>query len=373
MLTTFPQGLRRARALTRREDGQTLIEMLVVILVIGVLIGAGATFIIGQFNANARSFQLFQQETALQQTNNFLNARLSAMSFDEGSQDSIGTTLSTGEIDVSTGETTSVEVACSSSPNQCINPLSVAGDQLVFRSQGVCYRVFYVSTNKQLDVAIAAPAGSSPNLTCTGSAIDPVRGPNEPLPSGNVTSSVCSDTSFDPVLDDPYHSLCGSMDAAYTSGTCSVAHCYTVSVLADNVVAAPPPGAAPTVSSCSYGAPPDTYPTLATGSGTSGTVGVFTYCATVGVPTGNLTDPVPALNADSVAPTSPPGYSPWYTDDNTSSSSDIDPTDPSTCPTSDTHSDECIEDLYLTLYLGPNSTSTVSIQNEPFQSLISIG
>jgi type II secretory pathway pseudopilin PulG len=240
--------------------------MLVVILIVGILIGGGATFLISLFNASARSFQSFQQQTTLQQATGFISSRLNAMT----SSDDIGTTINTGSVNAGIG----ITVNCSTSPADCINPLSVAGDQLVFQSQGTCYRLYYIQSSQQLDVASDAPISGS----CTGTPIDPVRGPNE------IAPEACGAANYDPVLDDP----------SDTSNSCvsGLPESYTVAQLAGDITATAPSHGAPTTGVCGTGSPPSSYPTLQ----------VFTYCngglSAAGQPNSSLDPPdVAAMGA----------------------------------------------------------------------------
>jgi hypothetical protein len=152
-------------ARVRRQRGTTMIEMCMVMLLMGIL-SIGITYIvIGLFNAQARASAMDMQLNTSSRVIDYFDSHLSS---------------------VDVGD-------CGLSSGGSINPVSLAGDQLVCRHEDECYRFFYVARAAQLRVA-SSSIGCGP--------ISPKRGPNEAVDDGGFQLEV-GDPLYDAVLDDP--------------------------------------------------------------------------------------------------------------------------------------------------------------------------
>ena len=103
------------------------------------------------------------------------------------------------------------EVGLTTDGGTKINPVSLAGDQVVFAHGSRCVRLYYVARNTELDAAVSTNGCAD---------IAPTRGPNEYVTDYGYTVNDPANPLYDPVLDYP-DSL---------PSTCSVF------MLADNVV-----------------------------------------------------------------------------------------------------------------------------------------
>lgn len=91
-----------------------------------------------------------------------------------------------------------------------INPLSIAGDQVIFTDSGTCTRLFYIKRMKQLRSVTRA--------SCADPLIVPERGPNEALLDDDDGDGFAEsgDADFDPAID--------SLAPSYTT-TCQGSEC----------------------------------------------------------------------------------------------------------------------------------------------------
>lgn len=154
----------------RAERGFLLIEMMITISVLGVLLLVLAGLFTTVYNSLIISEQRLQQRERAQAALGWASSHLAAARGPFGLADS----------------------------GEGIGPLSISADQLVFRSGGRCYRIFWRERTSELRGASA--------LDCT--SLKPVRGPNERDGSGDwliVTDQ--NDPAYDPVLDDPARSF----------------------------------------------------------------------------------------------------------------------------------------------------------------------
>lgn len=170
----------------RQADGFTLVELMVVVAILGILGGATVTLISSIFESNVRSQQRLDQQTQVESLFGFLASRMATARRPVG-------------LDKSSG--------CSGSQTNCINPLSIAGDQLVFESGGVCYRIFYLKSQKQIRGATANDCGSGTTGGSGANSILPKRGPNEIIADSSANGGNGDnvwqegETYYDPVLD----------------------------------------------------------------------------------------------------------------------------------------------------------------------------
>lgn len=147
--------LRLRRGLIVNNRGFTLVELIVVMAVASILMVGMVSMFDSMDRAVRRVDRIGQQQTTFTQVASFLDNRLS------GADKTLG-------------------VAGANPP--AINPVSMAGDQIVFTRGSKCYRLFYIESSKELRMAAAS--------SC--STIEPTRGPNDP--NGGSPPS-------DPVLD----------------------------------------------------------------------------------------------------------------------------------------------------------------------------
>lgn len=153
----FPSLIARLRSLRLRDNsGFTLVELMVVVAILSILGAATVTLISSIFESNVRSQQRLDQQTQIESLYGFLASRMAI------AQRPVGLQKNTG---------------CPGDNNPCINPLSIAGDQLLFTSGGVCYRIFYLRDQKSIRGATANNCDD----------IAPKRGPNETLPDNGQT------------------------------------------------------------------------------------------------------------------------------------------------------------------------------------------
>lgn len=152
-------------ACLREQRGFTLIEVMIVIVILAVLTAGSLSLVTFIFDSNIRSGQILNQQATVQESFGFMTARLAKVS------PPIGTLNSTGAK---------------------INPLSIAGDQVMFRSNGLCVRVWYAKWAEQIRAKTSA--------SCTSAAIALVRGPNQtPIRGGNKAQP--GDSDYDVALD----------------------------------------------------------------------------------------------------------------------------------------------------------------------------
>ena len=172
--------LTRIRKL-RRQEGFTLIEMMIVVTILGILATVSATLVSVLFTANLRSSQAGSQQTTIENTFGFLSSRVALVQY--------------GGVGVGDGGTS-------------IDPLSLAGDQILFTSsfrspdgssstEEVCFRLSYLAALGEIRVSSLPGACSSQG----NEAILPRRGPNAYLWEGGSQFQEPGDADFDPAID----------------------------------------------------------------------------------------------------------------------------------------------------------------------------
>lgn len=82
-----------------------------------------------------------------------------------------------------------------------VKPVSLAGDQLVFKRNHVCYRMFYLADTREMNLASYNPAatGETEAEKQLCNSIRAVRGPSQEAPEDIQPT----DSLYDPVLDNP--------------------------------------------------------------------------------------------------------------------------------------------------------------------------
>lgn len=197
--------LRRACA---AQEGFTLIEILVAMVVTGFVLVAAFYLVSGIFNSDTRSTQDLSTRDALAKATEYLSLNLGP--------------ATTGALGVPCGyeQHASCPSDGSSSAPERLVPTSISGDQLVFTSNGTCYRIYYgtppdpASDGAEYDLLVAsAPTGEGcSSVAPPGGLAGPSKGTSDP------------DYSSDPVLDPsaPGHvfsqSLLNSTGAPLTMG-----------------------------------------------------------------------------------------------------------------------------------------------------------
>jgi prepilin-type N-terminal cleavage/methylation domain-containing protein len=159
--------------------GFSLIELLVTIAIIIALAGVSSWLLIGLTTISSDTNQRLRQYTTAEQIIGFLNSRISvSKSADIGQANNQEVTTSNPETSTPAG----------------ILPPSWAGDQLVFASQGQCYRLMYIKRFRQL--WLAESSSCSALLNSQGL----IRGPNQQI-DGSWGPLPNSSSVYDPVLD----------------------------------------------------------------------------------------------------------------------------------------------------------------------------
>lgn len=162
-----PGGLlaQRLAAIRAGERGSTLMEMMITISIMSI-IGLGMVYLMtALFNTFIEGNQRYLQQTEQSTVVDFLQSKTAGLK----------------------PENVGLE-----NPNGSIDPLSFAGDQIVFVNGGVCYRIFYLGNRQQLRVATSSQG-------CE--AIRPERGPNETVEGGGYVQTDPEAEDRDPVLD----------------------------------------------------------------------------------------------------------------------------------------------------------------------------
>lgn len=167
----------------RAQQGFTIVELAMVLSISGIMLALGVPLFVLLIDTQTQSTQLYaRQATATQVQERFQG--IVALT-----PRSIGLLQEDGTI----------------------NPLSIARDQVVLRSDGECIRIYYSQRLEQLRAARA--------FSCASANVKPVRGPNERDSAGNwLVVTDPSDPRYDPALD--------SADGSY--------------MLADRIVPSPP-------------------------------------------------------------------------------------------------------------------------------------
>ena len=171
------------KKLLQRKDGFTLVELMVTVVILGILGAATVTLITSIFESNIRSQQRLDQVTQVESLFGFMSSRIAV------AQRPIGATKTSG---------------CSNGDPSCIEPLSIAGDQMMFFSGGNCYRIMYVKQPPGTTGDKQGQIWAAISSNCEDSSIFPKRGPNEVIngkgPGGFAQDDV---EHYDKALDDP--------------------------------------------------------------------------------------------------------------------------------------------------------------------------
>jgi prepilin-type N-terminal cleavage/methylation domain-containing protein len=150
---------------TASEQCFTLIELLVVITILGIMAAASISWISTLFDSQIRATAMFDQHSELAMSFGWLNSHLVNADRPIGRLNQTGT---------------------------AIDPLTLAGDQVVFEQNQTCYRVFWLKREKELRMASAA--------NCNDSKVKPVRGPNQLALNGTYHAEE-GDPDYDVALD----------------------------------------------------------------------------------------------------------------------------------------------------------------------------
>lgn len=151
MFEPVNRELIRKLARARGEQGTTLAELMVVVVILGILATATVFIITAVFNANIQAGQKLDQQTTIQTLNSFFNKHLSA--------------TKTGKV----GMLNEAETG--------IDRLTVAGDQFTMVSGDYCYRIIYHTQAKVLGVATQEAEDGSCKRGTDG--IAPKAGPSD--------------------------------------------------------------------------------------------------------------------------------------------------------------------------------------------------
>lgn len=151
----------------RSEAGYSLVELVVVMAMMSILALGSMSLITAIFDTNIKSAQIFDQQTEIQTAFGYMNSHIQSASRPIGRATTLGTS---------------------------IDPLTIAGDQVIFEANGTCYRLFYLKQEEQIRVKVAA--------SCNDSSIKPVRGPNQQALNGTLHAGQ-GDADYDPALDIP--------------------------------------------------------------------------------------------------------------------------------------------------------------------------
>lgn len=160
----------------------TLVEMMVVVVILGIISAVSVTLITTILDSNLRTVQTMAQQTTIENTFGYLNSKFAD--------------TRRGQLGYAEGGS--------------IDPLSVAGDQLLFSSengsgQSTCYRLMYFQELKQ--IRVATRSGSCENQTQSANSVLPRRGPNENVGTTENPRYFISDPGnslFDPAIDSAY-------------------------------------------------------------------------------------------------------------------------------------------------------------------------
>ena len=176
------------KKLLKRKDGFTLVELMVTVVILGILGAATVTLITSIFESNIRSQQRLDQVTQVESLFGFMSSRIAV------AQRPIGATKTSG---------------CPNGASSCIEPLSIAGDQMMFFSGGNCYRVMYVKQPPGTTGDKQGQIWASISSNCEDSSIFPKRGPNEKIGGQGPGDFAADSPYYDKALDLPV----GSTDA----------------------------------------------------------------------------------------------------------------------------------------------------------------
>lgn len=197
-------AFRRARRRLAAQEGFTLIEAMIVLSIFAVILVGFAGLVAAFYNTPASTQQMSSQQQTLESVGGYMQSKILAAQRPFGLLDEINPAR--------------------------IDPLTITGDQLVFKSGSLCYRVFYLQSARQIRVSVGDSCAS----------IRPKRGPNDGLtdvaglgsPGQNNMNGTWEpgESHYDPSLDAP---------AADPGSTTRPAW----SALARNVVPSPPANA----------------------------------------------------------------------------------------------------------------------------------
>lgn len=159
--------VQRLVAARSNQRGTTLVEMLIVILIMSILSVGMVYLMTALFNSFTQGNQRYLQQTEQGTVVDFFQSKTAGVS-------------ASSDLALYEG-------------NGAVNPVSYAGDQIVFTAHGVCYRIFYLGYKRQLRAAASSDGCGS---------IAPVRGPNQEVAGGGYVETNPSAPDRDPVLDD---------------------------------------------------------------------------------------------------------------------------------------------------------------------------
>lgn len=181
------QLLRSYLAARGRQEGITLAELMVVLVIISIIGMVSVGIMVSLFDSNIRSGQYLSQQQTIETYFGFMASRLAPVQRGQiglpycvpaqgqnpnqvcrqGSPTSPLTDPADPKLNNRCTEQAEEDGTC----RTIIDPLSISGDQLVFRSNGYCYRVFYVEGRQEIRVAVTPGNCSGPTV--------PRRGPNQ--------------------------------------------------------------------------------------------------------------------------------------------------------------------------------------------------
>lgn len=170
------QLLRSYLAARGRQEGVTLAELMVVLVIISIIALVAVGIMVSLFDSNIRAGQYLSQQQTIETYYGFMASRLAptqrgqvGLPYCVPAQGQSNGVCQNGE------RINSKCVAQAEEDGLCrtiIDPLSISGDQLVWRSNGYCYRVFYNEQRREIRAAVTSKV-------CEGRTV-PKRGPNEP-------------------------------------------------------------------------------------------------------------------------------------------------------------------------------------------------
>ena len=161
---------------------------MVTVVILGILGAATVTLITSIFESNIRSQQRLDQVTQVESLFGFMSSRIAV------AQRPVGATKTSG---------------CPNGASSCIEPLSIAGDQMMFFSGGNCYRIMYVKQPPGTTGDKQGQIWAAISSNCEDSSIFPKRGPNEVIGGNGPGGFATNSPYYDKALDLPV----GSTDA----------------------------------------------------------------------------------------------------------------------------------------------------------------
>ena len=200
----MPARLQHYLSGLRRERGVTIIEMVVVCLILGIVGTASMMLMISVFDSQIRASQYLDQQTTIESYYGFMASRLATTQKGDvglpyckplrGDANTVCEDIAA--TDKRFNNKCKADAEANGNCKTIVDPLTVSGDQLVFRSGGFCYRIFYINTvdsfpdkpELQLEQIRAA-------VSTDCNEIAPRRGPSEAPGQGKPA---------DPIIDELY-------------------------------------------------------------------------------------------------------------------------------------------------------------------------